>query len=642
MSGIAGYFFRNGQPADRIQLANMAKRLEHRGPDGFDLWCNGSIGLAHRMLWTTPESLLERLPAVNRSGSLVITADARIDNRDELIVQLGIDGRTSLITDSEVILAAYEKWGDSSPERLVGDFVFVIWDAARQQLFCARDPMGVKCLYYYDSPRLFAFASEIKALASLDEIPLRLNELRVADFLVNLFEDREITFYCDVKRMLGATTLLVTRDGVKSSRYWYLDPLREIQLSSDGEYAEAFRDLFGKAVASRMRSVYPIACTLSGGLDSSSIACMARQFAGGSEAIHTLSAVFPGLPEADRKAIDERPYMNAALATGNFVPHSIQADRLSPLRDVSRVHYHLDEANFAPNLYLHWAMYEEAHKYGIRVVLDGFDGDTTVCHGLTRLPDLLVALRWPTLWRELVLMRHNLMPDASMAAVFFNFCVKPLAPLCAYRLKRVLRGQLKEAAGNTTLIERSFMRRLDMRRRSRRLLRRKHPWYENTRFKHMEGLNDATYASALEAADKSTAAFGLEARYPFFDRRLIEFCVALPASQKFAGGWNRIILRRAMEGILPREIQWRPGKGNLGLNFNRRLLDFDGDILQRLIFNEAGVVDKYVDTEAMRDAYFEYQRCPIGNDQHSVQLFTAANLALWLRDGALGPSRLST
>jgi asparagine synthase (glutamine-hydrolysing) len=499
--------------------------------------------------------------------------------------------------------------------------------------------MGVKCLYYFESKRLFAFASEIKALICLSGVPRLLNEVRVADFLVNLFEDREITFYRDVKRLPGACTLIVTRDTVKLSNYWALDPEREIKLRSDDEYAEAFRELFRNAVKSRTRSAYPLACTLSGGLDSSSIACMARQMedAAGRGPVHTLSAVFPGLPESDLKLIDERPFIQAALSTGRFIPHMIEADKLSPMRDVSRVHYYLDEANFAPNLYLHWAMYEESKRHGIRVLLDGFDGDTTVSHGLTRLPDLLVALDWRTLWRELNLTQRNLMPSSSLKRVFLNTCVKPLAPLWVYRLKRLLQGRFKEVSGNSTLIEPSFMREVDLKRRAKRLLYRRYRWHEDTRAKHLEGISDATYASALEAADKASAAFSVEARYPFFDRRLIEFCIALPASQKFADGWNRVILRRAMEGILPKEIQWRPRKGNLGPNFERRLLEFERQTLDEVILTDTSRVARYVSTAAMKEAYHEYRDHPVGNNKQSIQLFAAANLALWLRDSALVP-----
>ncbi|NES85389.1 MAG: asparagine synthetase B, partial [Moorea sp. SIO2B7] len=163
MSGIVGIYYLNQEPIDRENIGQMLDILAHRGPDGADIWCEGSVGLGHRMLWTTPESLLEKLPLVNHSKNLVITADARIDNREELIVALELNDRPAeKITDSQLILAAYEKWGEQCPEKLLGDFAFAIWDKHKQILFCARDHVGVKPFYYYhQSGQGFIFASEI-------------------------------------------------------------------------------------------------------------------------------------------------------------------------------------------------------------------------------------------------------------------------------------------------------------------------------------------------------------------------------------------------------------------------------------------------------------------------------------------------
>jgi len=164
MSGIAGLWWLDGRAANRTEVGSMLDPLIARGPDASGLWVDGSVGLGHRMLWTTPESLNETLPLANPAGNLAVTADARIDNRDELISDCGIRGPASNISDSQLILAAYEKWGEKCPEKLFGDFAFVIWDRRQQALFCARDGMGVVPFYYHSSRDAFLFASEIKAL----------------------------------------------------------------------------------------------------------------------------------------------------------------------------------------------------------------------------------------------------------------------------------------------------------------------------------------------------------------------------------------------------------------------------------------------------------------------------------------------
>jgi asparagine synthase (glutamine-hydrolysing) len=182
------------------------------------------------------------------------------------------------VSDSQLILAAYIKWGEDCPQHLLGDFIFVIWDGHKQQLFCARDHFGVKPFYYhYAAGKRFAFATEIKAVLGLPDVPRQLNEVRVAEHLLELNEDPTITLYEDILRLPAAHSMTVSRKGIQQQRYWSLDPTRELRLGSDEEYAQKFREIFTEAVRCRLRSAFPVGSTLSGGLDSSSIVCVARK-----------------------------------------------------------------------------------------------------------------------------------------------------------------------------------------------------------------------------------------------------------------------------------------------------------------------------------------------------------------------------
>src|SRR5437867_3387072 len=376
MSAIVGIYFLDGRVVDGAALQSMVEQLAHRGPDGSGVWSEKEVGLGHRMLWTTPESLLEKFPLVNAAGDLVLTADARIDNRDDLIEELGVTtGSSGQISDSELILRSYEHWGERCPEKLVGDFAFAIWDRRAQKLFCARDHFGVKPFYYYRADRLFAFASEIKALLCLPEAPRRLNEVRVADYLDGglLLGDKAGTFYQDILRLPPGHSLTIGPDRVQLRAYWALDPSRELRLGSDDEYAEAFREIFTEAVRCRLRSAYPVGSMLSGGLDSSSIVCSARQLLeeNGRPRLHTFSAVFDDLPQCD-----ERPFINEVLAQGGLEPHYARVDLENPLAELERVLWHQDEASYGPNLYLQWALYRTVGKQSERLSLGGFEGDS--------------------------------------------------------------------------------------------------------------------------------------------------------------------------------------------------------------------------------------------------------------------------
>jgi asparagine synthase (glutamine-hydrolysing) len=226
MSGIAGVIYLNGMLVDETLIRRMTEVIEHRGPDEAGQWVNGSVGLGHRMLRTTPESLGEHQPVVSQAGELVLVADARIDNRDELISLLGLGvQRGNAASDSDLILAAYQKWGEQSGEKLLGDFAFAIWDGRKQSLFCARDHFGVKPFVYHYAPgQVFVFGSETKVVLCLPDFPDRLNELKLGYHLSLTIFDQKCTIY-----------------------------------------EEAFRKVFTEAVRCRLRSAFPVASTLSGG-----------------------------------------------------------------------------------------------------------------------------------------------------------------------------------------------------------------------------------------------------------------------------------------------------------------------------------------------------------------------------------------
>ena len=636
MSGIAGFLRRDGAPALMEDVSSMITAIAHRGSDDNGVWAEGSVALGSCLLRTTPESINEHLPLQASGAPFVITADARIDNRADLKGALGLHG-DERITDSDLILSAYAKWGEECPIYLIGDFSFAIWDGREQKLFCARDSAGTRSLYYFAAPGVFAFGSEIKAILSLSEIPAELNEQRVGDFIINLFEDRAITFYKNILRLPAAHSLTVTRDRLAIRNYWKLDPSREIRFRTDQEYTEAFREIFGEAVRCRTRSSVPIGSALSGGLDSSAIACYARDVLIQNDSrakLHTFSVIFPGAPEQDLRSIDERDYVETVLRTGSFEPHYVRGDHLSPLADMARVHRHLDEPNLAPNLYLHWGMYAAAQQQGVRVFLDGLDGDTTVSHGFELLDDLAKKLRWMRLYRESSQLANNLFQGSNARRILWRYCLRDMMPNWTHRAWRLAHGRFAELRGNSTLVSAAFEQRLQLRRRALDLSNSPKP--KRAREYHLKALQYSLYAHALEMADKASAAFGIEARYPFFDRRLIEFCLALPAGQKLANGWNRVVFRRAMQGILPREIQWRCGKGNLSSNFHRKLLEFETGALDQLTAPGGARISPYVDMAALRHACDSYKAAPLAlGGKYSLELFLAANLEFWMRNTQL-------
>lgn len=601
MSGITGLFYRDDRAVDREDIIRTIETIAHRGPDSAGIWCHQSIGLGHRLLWTTPESLLEHLP--RRQGHFSITVDGRLDNREELIAALDLRDPADKITDSQLILAAYQKWGDRCPERLLGDFAFAIWDSREQTLFCARDPFGVVPFYYTVSDRLFAFASEIKALLCLPDVPRQLNEAKIADYLTAILPDSESTFYQGILRLPAGHCLTISRTQLHRRAYWRLDRDREVRLNSNDEYAEAFREIFSEAVRCRLRSAFPLGSHLSGGLDSSSITCTARKLLieeGRQRTLHTFSARF-----ADGDPWDERFFQDTVIAGGNLQPHFIQADGMSPLTDLDRVLWHQDEVFLPANLYFDWGMYDVAQQLGVRVVLDGFDGDSTVSHGFEYLRELARGGRWGRLAIETRAygQRYNTPWKKVLWNWMWRYGIKPTLTQPLTPLKGIVKRSASSSVPQpqwTIPLNPRFVDRYDL---VYRFGDKCSHSPQTERERHYRLLTNDILQHCLECVNKTAAAFGVEPRFPFCDKRLLEFCLALPADQKLSLGWSRAVMRRAMEGILPPEIQWRVGKANFAPSLAGGLQTYEKDRIDRSILQHSEAIAPYVDIAALRQMH---------------------------------------
>lgn len=643
MSAITGIYNFDAQSVDRIDLQQMVDVLQHRGTDGAEIWSNHCIGLGHRMLWTTPESLTEKLP-LSKNG-LVITADARIDNRDELKKVLNLPDRPlEQIADSEFILAAYERWGEDCPQHLLGDFAFAIWNSQTQTLFCARDHFGIKPFYYYLSSRSFVFATEIKAIFCAPDIPHQINPVRIGDHLTSMFHDPAITAYQNIFRLPPAHSITISLTGTKLEPYWNLDPTHELRFSSDEDYASAFLEIFTEAVRCRLRSAFPVGSLLSGGLDSSAITCIARRLLleQGKKPLQTFSAIFDQLPDCD-----ERDYINPIVAQDGLNSFFIQGDRQSPFSEIEKMLWHQDEPFYAPVWFMVWSLYGAAQSQGTRVLLDGFDGDTTVSHGYGYLTELAQAGRWLTLAQEIraVAKAIDIHPWQWFWSYFNRYGLRPklsrLRKLIPFRIRQqgVSIPQPTENLAKTSaipaawnMIDSDFIQQIDLMKRYQTWQQAQPNLSQTERERHYR--NVATQGLplfALEVFNKSTAAFSMEARYPFWDKRLVEFCLSIPAEQKLCQGWDRVVMRRAMHGILPTTVQWRRGKIDFSPNLVKGLLK-NQDYLQNIVLNYLGTIEGYVDRSMIQEIY---QRLISEQSPSSIEdarsLWKVASLALWVK-----------
>lgn len=642
MSGIAGIFSRSGDPVQVEMLREMLAVLAHRGPDAGQTWTDHTVGLVQRALFTTPESLLERQPL--HEHGCCITADARIDNREELARLLGLDTRElPEYSDSRLILAAYRKWGKECPARLLGDFAFAIWDAPRRELFCARDPFGVKPFYYTFVPGKFLFGSEIKALFCCPDAPRRLNEAWMAVFLLqngSNNEEKESTFFEGVYRLTPAHSLTVTAAGHSIDCYWQLDPERETRLPGEAEYAEALREQFTAAVRRRLRSVYPVGSTLSGGLDSSSIACTARDLlaAAGQPPLHTFSAVFTDAPGAD-----ESEYIQAVIEQGGIQPHLLHPDRASPFVELERVLWHMDEPFYGMNYYMPLSFYKCAHENGVRVVMDGTDGDTTISHGQDYLDLLALRQDWQTFAREAAAVAKNFdhpryattgmilngfaaprlaemarrgdllafgkgvrelsrLFGVSPRRLVVNAGIKPLLPASLLRAAIRLRGRQAPPA-IPEYVAPEFARRLLSNGRLRQNHFNFRPAGQNGRALHYQALRIGMLPYSLEVINHLSAMYSVDVRFPFCDRSLVEFSLSLPPEVKLKNGWSRYIMREAMTGVLPPKVQWRGGKISLAKVYPYMWRRYAQDYVREALEHPPALLEQYINMPVVRQMY---------------------------------------
>jgi asparagine synthase (glutamine-hydrolysing) len=244
LKAITGIYNLNREPVDRLAIEDMIDNVANWPCQERELQSQGYVGFGLRRRYAR-QPTIEGKGTNAKNSNILITANARIDNRDELINKLSLSHfEGQHISDSDLIVASYKKWGEDCPMNLLGDFSFALWDSYNRKLFCVRDPMGVMPFYYYHSHNLFVFASSIAAIIKVPKVPKKINELRVAYYLARIYNDPIITMFKDIVRLPAGHCLSIENGRLRRWSYWELDPKREIKLGSDAEYEEAMREIF--------------------------------------------------------------------------------------------------------------------------------------------------------------------------------------------------------------------------------------------------------------------------------------------------------------------------------------------------------------------------------------------------------------
>jgi asparagine synthase (glutamine-hydrolysing) len=625
MSGIAGLLYFDNRPVDPQQVQMMAGTLAHRGPDGINSLQLNGLALVNCLLRTTPESLYENQPLQDEDSKIVITADARIDNRQELLDKLRpFKEKSEQTPDSRIILEAYKKWGEECPVQLIGDFAFVIWDPRLRQLFCARDHIGARPFFYHFSNKIFVFASEIKAIFTLPDILNTINESRVADYLQLLTSNNTDTFYKNIFRLAPASSLLLSNGKCVISKYWDYNHAHTIKRADNDAYAIEFKDILFEAVRCRLKTVSPIGCTMSGGLDSSSVACVANRILDNNKRLHTFSYNFPLLADEQLKKIDERHYQAAVLATGDFIHHDIIGSEYAPLRDIAIHIKTYDQPFFYPHLYLEWQAWSIAQGNEIRVMLNGMDGDSVISHGYEYLQDLILHGRFMRFLKNIreVSERQKLSKKQLVNAYF----VRPYLRAPFANIYRLLKRKLQPCCNVSSIISKDFALSSGL---TDRIKVDFSPFRTAKRY-HYQRLINPLLTDALEETNIFASRFHVEIRTPFFDRRLMEFCYGLPPDQKLQNGWTRFVLRQAMKDVIPAEIFERVAKSNLSPGFIHTLLSNHVNLIENVIKSPSPKLSGKIDAGVLLDQLATFCQNPFFcNRLYHLNLYGIVAMNMW-------------
>lgn len=615
MSAIGGMIGINGAPVNFERVATLGDALSQYGPDGGCDVRQRSVAMVYRAFHTNRESRKENQPLVDITGC-VLAWDGRLDNRSELfhLVSDQLDGDK---TDVAIVLAAYRKWGPGFAENLIGDFAFSLWDAKSQTLLLGRDPVGARLLFYHANDERIVWSTRLDPLLSLPDVELEIDDEYIAGYFTAQTSFSQ-TPYKNVAAVPPAHLVIVRGGRVRVERFWGLDPNREIRYTTDTEYEEHFTELFREAVRVRLRVDGPVWADLSGGLDSSSIVCMADSIIADREAdasrLETVSAVFDESPSSD-----ERRFISRVEAKRGRRGHHFKESEYPLLTT-------LDSHQFkgAPNLLESWAEYHKGvrrkmHSDGARVLLTGIGGDellTSSADPSVEILDLLVQSKFLELHQRVKV--WSLALKKPYLAVLWRHALTPAMPRRFQILNK--RDDLRKLF---SMLEPGFVTHFDL---PARLLSTTDPF--GFRLPSARG-QAAAFVSVVKVISSGSLLDWdtIEISYPFTHRPLVEFLQAIPPTQWIRPGETRSLMRRSLRRYLPEEIVKRKGKGTPA-EATLRAMGREWSRLRLLLRDSRLVARGYVNEKALRavvDQPF------VGHDLTTVSVVRLAHLECWLR-----------
>ena len=625
MCGICGIFFSNRDwRVNAGTLADMNRRITHRGPDDEGFFVEENVGLAMRRL-----SIIDvksgHQPLANENQDIWIVYNGEIYNHAALRADLEAKGhRYRTRSDTETIVHLYEEYGRDCVKRLRGMFAFAIWDRRNRTMFCARDRLGIKPFYYRWDGRAFLFGSEIKTILAYPDVTREFNRATLAEYLAFGYISGSETMYTGIRKLIPGHTLVLKEGGGPAiERYWDLTTGEDSEPQPRKYYVKTYREMLEAAVSSHLMSDVPLGVFLSGGLDSSAVAALTKKIRG--DRIQTFSVGY------GEEAVSELGYAREVAAHIGSEHHEVRLGQEEFFESLPRLIWHEDEPLVWPSSVALYAVARLAKEH-VTVVLTGEGSDETLA-GYARYALTLANSRMDKTYRSVTpaalrkfvrraiqsgplsaslhrkLAHTFLVRDGGSWSSFYfdNFYSAFAAEEQDELLTKAALADCGDAyAGSMAAWERSQGNLLH------RLL--------------YTDIN--TYlVELLMKQDQMSMAASIESRVPFLDHELVEFTARIPAQYSIQGMSGKHILKEAVEDLLPRSTVYRKKMG-FPTPWETWLAGPPLDDIERLLLEPRSVERGLFQADALKRLIAEHRA---KTRDHATRIWRLLNLEIWLR-----------
>jgi asparagine synthase (glutamine-hydrolysing) len=606
VGGICAVF---GPDAEQL-LREMCGSLRQRGPDDEGFFITKNLALGHRAL-KIANIPVPHQPLANENGTIWITFDGEIYNKEQLIQQLEKNHTFQANSSAEVLVHAYQDYGFNCLSKFNGMFAFCLWDSKNKWLFSARDRLGMKPLYYYSCQGRFILASEIRGILADPSVPRKPNKRFIYEYLLTGYPSPVgDTFFTEIKELMPAHYVLIDKGGMKVRKYWQpTQQLKSNPPSMDDKWcASRFRQLLQDSISIRLPASLPVGTFLSGGLDSTSVAFLVDDVLKSKHSLETgptkPQEIFSAVYKESTEQGDERYYIKEvehALKTEvNYVFPSV----VGQWENIKQFVFYIEEPVAVFNYYVFWCLFQAA-KQKVKTVFSG-QGNDAILGGQTEH-----ALRYlKELWKD------------KKITLLLNELVKSMDWILPWLVWSIMYSQKVESKAKSLLAPRFVAA----------YSQAKTPNEETSLQNTL--INDITQHAVeyLRVDDRASSAFLMECRHPFLDHRIVEFAFSLPSTQKIRDGWTKYVMRNAVKGLIPEVIRKKRKKFGTPIPQQRWMRELRRNI-RKLFESKKFREREYFNQHAILEVFERYCEGKLNRTErqyYSNVLWRILNLELWL------------